>query len=128
MPSFDPFRKQVEWELRKQARADLVVLYLHPATQAPITLLEFGLCVRTRKRVIVCCPKGYHKRANVQLVCMRFGVQMVQGVVELRDAIMPLWKEHFRPPPHRKPTRVQQRWAHGALRARVKGKFAVTST
>jgi hypothetical protein len=29
---FGPYREQVEWELEKQIKADLVVVYFHPAT------------------------------------------------------------------------------------------------
>jgi len=42
--NFPPYRQQVEWELDKQEKADMVVIYFHPATQAPISLLELGLC------------------------------------------------------------------------------------
>jgi len=41
--NFPPYRRQVEWELDKQEKADMVVIYFHPATQAPISLLELGL-------------------------------------------------------------------------------------
>lgn len=32
--SFAPYREQVEWELDKQEKADMVIVYFHPATQA----------------------------------------------------------------------------------------------
>ncbi len=86
--SFAPFREQVEWELDKQAKADMVVFYFHPATQAPISLLELGLHAPTLGKVIVCCPEGYWKRGNVQVVCERFGIEMVESLQELGDAIV----------------------------------------
>ncbi|KAI1435434.1 hypothetical protein GGR50DRAFT_320271 [Xylaria sp. CBS 124048] len=85
--SFEPYRAQVEWELDMQEIADVMVVYFHPATQAPISLLELGLCARTGK-VIVVCPEGYWKRGNVQIVCRRYGIQMVEDVYELKDAIL----------------------------------------
>lgn len=85
---FAPFRAQVEWELDKQERADLVVVYFHPATQAPVSLLELGLCARASGKSIVVCPEGYWKRGNVQIVCQRYGVEMVESVDLLKDAIL----------------------------------------
>ncbi|POR39251.1 Uncharacterized protein TPAR_00554 [Tolypocladium paradoxum] len=85
---FAPYRQQVEWELDKQDRADMVVLYFHPATQAPISLLEFGLCARAAGKAIVYCPEGYWKRGNVQIVCQKFGIEMVESIAGLRDAVM----------------------------------------
>jgi hypothetical protein len=41
------FRAQVEWELEAQERADLIIMYFAPETQAPITLLELGLFARS---------------------------------------------------------------------------------
>lgn len=87
-PDFTPYRQQVEWELEKQEQADVVVFYFHPATQAPISLLELGLCARTPGKAVVCCPEGYWKRGNVQIVCRKFGIQMVGHVEELREAVV----------------------------------------
>ena len=85
--NFPPYRQQVEWELDKQEKADMVVVYFHPATQAPISLLELGLCARKRGKAIVYCPEGYWKRGNVQMVCQKFDIEMVESVQGLRDAI-----------------------------------------
>lgn len=86
--NFAPYRQQVEWELDKQENADIVVVYFHPATQAPISLLEFGLCARAPGKAIVYCPEGYWKRGNVQIVCQKFGIEMVESIEGLRDAIL----------------------------------------
>ncbi len=83
-----PYREQVEWELDKQDMADIVVVYFHPASQAPISLLELGLCARTPGKAIVVCPDGYWKRGNVQIVCSRYGVEMANSIDELKEAIM----------------------------------------
>lgn len=85
---FAPFREQVEWELDKQEKADIIVLYFDPASQAPISLLELGLCARVPGKAIVFCPEGYPKRGNVQVVCRKYGVEMVDSVDELKEAIM----------------------------------------
>ncbi|KAI1490888.1 hypothetical protein F5X96DRAFT_512605 [Biscogniauxia mediterranea] len=85
--AFGPFREQTEWELDMQEVADIVVVYFHPATQAPVSLLEFGLCARSGKSVVV-CPEGYWKRGNVQVVCQRYGVEMLESMDKIKDAIV----------------------------------------
>ncbi|PWI67807.1 hypothetical protein PCL_02728 [Purpureocillium lilacinum] len=64
--------EQVEWELDMQERADLVVVYLGPATDAPVSLLELGLAAGGGKRVVVCADGAYRKRGNVEAVCRRY--------------------------------------------------------
>ncbi|KAI0015202.1 hypothetical protein F4780DRAFT_765175 [Xylariomycetidae sp. FL0641] len=85
--SCEPYREQVEWELEKQEQADVVVVYFHPKSQAPISLLELGLCVHTGKAIVV-CPQGYWKRGNVQIVCRRHGIMLLESVEGLKDAIV----------------------------------------
>lgn len=86
--NFAPYHQQVKWELEKQEQADMVVVYFHPATQAPISLLELGLCAQQPGKAIVFCPEGYWKRGNVQIVCQTFEIEMVESIEELRDAIV----------------------------------------
>ncbi|KAM3431573.1 hypothetical protein NHJ13734_007229 [Beauveria thailandica] len=85
---FAPYREQVEWELDKQEKADTVIVYFHPATQAPISLLEFGLSAPTPGKVIVLCPEGYWKRGNVQIVCQKYGIEVAGSIEELGSAIV----------------------------------------
>ena len=80
------FREQVEWELEAQERADMLVMYFAPETRAPITLLELGLFARSGK-LVVCCPDGYFRRGNVQVVCQRYGVREVLDLGALCRAI-----------------------------------------
>lgn len=82
-----PFREQVEWELDMQDSADIVVIYFHPVTEAPISLLELGLCAKTGKAIVV-CPEKYKKRGNVQIVCQRYKIEMVESIEVLKEAIM----------------------------------------
>jgi hypothetical protein len=76
------FRQQVEWELGAQERASLIAMYFAPATRAPITLLELGLSARSGK-LVVCCPAGYWRRGNVEVVCARYNIPMVQELSQL---------------------------------------------
>ncbi len=85
---FAPYREQVLWELGRQAGADLVVVYFHPATQAPVSLLEFGLAAGAGPgRVIAVCPEGYWKRGNVQIVSRKLGVELLDDIGQLEEAI-----------------------------------------
>ena len=83
--SYPPFREQVNWELDMQEIADLVVVCFHPDTPAPISLLELGLCAPKQKALVV-CPPGYWKRGNVQAVCQRFGIEMLDDEARLTQA------------------------------------------
>jgi hypothetical protein len=73
------FRGQVEWELDAQERASVIAMYFAPGSQAPITLMELGLFVRTGK-LVVCCPEGFWRRGNVQVVCNRYRVPMADDL------------------------------------------------
>ncbi|MEO1450044.1 MAG: nucleoside 2-deoxyribosyltransferase domain-containing protein, partial [Bacteroidota bacterium] len=70
------FVEQVEWELAGQEQADLIAMYLDPGTKAPISLLELGLFANSGK-MIVCCPEGYWRKGNVDVVCRHHGVYQV---------------------------------------------------
>jgi hypothetical protein len=76
------FRRQVEWEMKGLESADLVLMYFAPDTRSPITLLELGLFARS-SRLVVCCPDGYWKKGNVDIICVRYGVPTVLSLDEL---------------------------------------------
>lgn len=76
------FREQVEWELAAQEQASIIAMYFAPATKAPITLLELGLSARNGK-LVVCCPEGFWRKGNVEVVCARYGVSLVGALPEL---------------------------------------------
>ena len=80
----------MEWELKGLETADVVAFYFAPGTKSPITLLELGLLAKS-KNVIACCPEGFWRKGNVDIVCERFGISTVEDlqhlVVELRARI-----------------------------------------
>ena len=66
------FRQQVEWELQGLEDADVAVFYFDPATKAPVTLMELGLhAAKHPQKLIVCCPDGFWRKGNVDIVCAR---------------------------------------------------------
>ena len=76
------FAEQVNWELDALEHADLVAMYFAPGTQSPISLLELGLFA-TSGKLIVCCPEGFWRKGNVDIVCARNGIQQVGSLDEL---------------------------------------------
>lgn len=83
----DPvFRQQVEWELDALDASDLIIFYFAPGSQSPITLMELGLYAGSGK-VVVCCPKGFWRRGNIQIVCRRFNIPLVETLSGLEREI-----------------------------------------
>ena len=76
------FKEQVEWEMDHAKSADVIVFYFKPDTLTPITLLELGMYAGTGK-AIVCCPNGFYKKGNVQIVCARYGIELLETLEEL---------------------------------------------
>ena len=64
------FAYQVNWELDNIEAADVLFFYFSPGGPAPITLMELGTAAKSAK-VIVCCPDGYWRKGNVQVLCQR---------------------------------------------------------
>lgn len=77
------FNHQVNWELNTLNSADHIFMYFDPSTKSPISLMELGLYA-TSGKMIVCCPKGFWRRGNVQIVCTRFNIPLFDN---LSDAI-----------------------------------------
>jgi hypothetical protein len=79
-------RRQINWELDAIERSDLVAFYFAPGTKSPISLLELGLIAR-QKQAIVCCPTGFWRKTNVDMVCERFGIEQVDSLEELVNEV-----------------------------------------
>ncbi len=80
------FYKQVNWELEGLENADLIIMYFDRDTKSPISLLELGLFARSKK-IIVCCPKGFWRKGNVDIVCERYGISQVENISDLVDYV-----------------------------------------
>lgn len=83
----DPnFSEQVNWELDHIEQADLVVFYFDPATKSPITLMELGFVAGLglglgayHRDVVVCCPDGFWRKGNVEIMCEREGISLTNS-------------------------------------------------
>jgi len=76
------FREQVEWEMEAMEKADIIAMYFDKTTRSPITLLELGLFAHSGK-LIVCCPPGFWRKGNVDIVCKRYGITQVDTIEDL---------------------------------------------
>jgi hypothetical protein len=90
-PAGDPTenRRQIEWEFRHLAKADLVAFWFPPETLCPIALLELGICAATKRLLIVGTHPKYARRCNleIQLRLRRPDVQIVQSIGDLATQI-----------------------------------------
>lgn len=83
------FRAQVEWELKALERADKILMYFAPGTKSPITLLEFGLYAKSApERLVICCPEGFWRKGNIDIVCKMYGVRQVDDLDDLINAAL----------------------------------------
>ena len=68
------FNEQVNWELNALDHSDIIFMYFDPTTKSPISLLELGLY--SNKNMIVCCPDGFWRKGNVEIVCARHNIPL----------------------------------------------------
>ncbi|HYD19749.1 MAG TPA: nucleoside 2-deoxyribosyltransferase domain-containing protein [Patescibacteria group bacterium] len=81
------FKQQVDWELDAIDASDMVFMYFVPNTKSPITLLELGLQAgKHADKLVVCCPPGFWRKGNVDIVCRRYGVKQVANIEEFITA------------------------------------------
>jgi hypothetical protein len=69
------FNHQVSWELNKLEECDVIFMYFSPETQSPISLLELGKFAG-EKDMVVCCPDGFWRKGNVEILCTRENVPL----------------------------------------------------
>ena len=82
----EQFNFQVNWELNNLDRVDFIFMYLDPNTKSPISLMELGLFANSGK-LIVCCPKGFYRRGNVEIVCTRYNIPIFYDLDEAIGAL-----------------------------------------
>jgi hypothetical protein len=70
------FVEQVEWELNALDACETIIMYFAPNTKSPISLLELGLYAITGK-LKVCCPEGFWRKGNVDIVCKRYNIELI---------------------------------------------------
>lgn len=82
------FNYQVNWELNNIEDSDIVFFNILPDSKSPITLMELGLCAGREKKAIVCCPDGFYRKGNVDVVCTRYGIQQYTDIDSAFGALL----------------------------------------
>jgi hypothetical protein len=73
------FNHQVNWELTQLTESDIAFFNILPDTKSPITLMELGVCAAIHQHVIVCCPTGFWRKGNVDVICSRAGIPVFEN-------------------------------------------------
>jgi hypothetical protein len=82
------FKEQVNWELNSIEHSDTILFYFQPNTKSPISLLELGMCSNyVDKKIIVCCPDGFWRKGNVDIMCERMDIPVYTDLEEAVKAI-----------------------------------------
>jgi hypothetical protein len=84
------FYQQVNWELNALEKSDLIFMYFAPGTKSPISLLELGLFAHTGK-MVVCCPEGFWRKGNVDIVCDRYGIPVFSDLTAAKAELYRKW-------------------------------------
>jgi nucleoside 2-deoxyribosyltransferase len=82
------FNYQVNWELSNIEESDIIFFNILPDSKSPITLMELGLCAGKEKKSIVCCPDGFYRKGNVDVICTRYGIQQYQDIDSAFGALL----------------------------------------
>lgn len=61
----------IEWELNAMSLADKILLNFLPASLSPISLVEFGLYVSSKKLIVI-CPKGFYQSRYIHKLCKEY--------------------------------------------------------
>ncbi|MFC1714827.1 nucleoside 2-deoxyribosyltransferase domain-containing protein [Candidatus Poribacteria bacterium] len=80
-----PFREHVVWELTAMENADIIIFNFVAGTKSPIALLELGLF--KDKKIFVCCPEGYWRQGNVEIVCSRYGIPFFEDLEKMIQTV-----------------------------------------
>lgn len=82
----DQFNQQVNWELDMLEQADKVIVYFEHSTKAPVSMLELGMFASSGK-LVVCCPDGFWRKGNVEIVCTRHSIPMYHTFAALLEHV-----------------------------------------
>lgn len=81
------FVYQVEWELERILKSDLVVFYFQPGTISPISLLELGIVSGKNKNCIVYCPDNFHRKGNIDVTTRWFQIETAESFEDFINKI-----------------------------------------
>lgn len=71
------FYEQVDWEIKQQRSADIIVYYFAAGTKSPITLLELGTFGYWTDTIVYCTP-DFWRYGNVAMHCYHNEIRLFQ--------------------------------------------------
>lgn len=84
------FNEQVTWEMDGLNAATYTLMYFHPETKAPVTMLELGLYA-DHSSILAVCPEGFWRKGNIEMVCNAYDIPLFlsleKGIADLRRQI-----------------------------------------
>jgi len=78
--------EQIKWELRALEKADVILMWFPRESNAPISLLEFGLYLKSGK-LLVGVENGFYRQRNIELTAQYHGVSVFHSLAELVQRI-----------------------------------------
>lgn len=63
-------------------------MYFDPSTKSPISLLELGILTANPNKLLVCCPEGFWRKGNVDVVCRKYNIHQINDKDSFFKAIM----------------------------------------
>jgi hypothetical protein len=76
------FNQQVKWELNALKKADIIIMNFTSGSISPISLLELGRFADSGK-MLVCCPKEFWRKGNVDIICEEFDIPLFENLDDL---------------------------------------------
>lgn len=80
----DEFEFQVNWELDRLEKADIIIMNILGTSKSPVTLLEMGIHIRSG-RLLVACEPDFYRFANVRITCEKYGVPLYDSLDHLME-------------------------------------------
>ena len=74
-------KEHIEWELDALLMSDKILLNFLPNALSPISLVELGLYVSTKKMIVV-CPKEFYKSKYVYTLCEKYNTPIFNKIEE----------------------------------------------
>lgn len=86
------FKEQVDWEFAAIELAHKLFFYFDPNTLSPITIGEVYMIAPTvnPQDIVVVCPDGFWRKGNIEHLCDKFGIPLLNSFEEGIDHIMPI--------------------------------------
>jgi hypothetical protein len=93
------FKEQVTWELDCLDKCEIIVFYFDPNTKSPITLMELGMMAEQFRSfpecLFVCCPDGYWRKGNIQVVCERYKIKLYETFEDFENALKKMFDKRL---------------------------------